>query len=385
MGSQTSAMGTQVLDAPLNRIEVALAALVGKCEPVSGVNVERSQSPGCICAQDIFAPHALPLCDEALLDGRAVNSADLIGASPMSPAFAMAEPARVRVGDPIPPSCDAIIDSALVVGGQAPFEIHGSPAPGEGVRRAGDDFSRGDLIIRARARISAVDAFTLAMAGVDTLTLRQPRVRIIATSDDANMRASAHLVADLAIREGAMVDHRRVSVAPGESIAEGLDGDWAAAFVIGGTGRSEGDCTIEALRSSGQALAYGLALDPGRTGAAGFVNGKPFICLPGRFEAALGVYIALGRPLLRHLAGALPAPRARQAPLARKISSSVGVAQLAFFEFSDGKWSPLTVGDLTLAGLTRSSAYLIIPEASEGMAEGALVQPLIMPGRSDQQ
>ena len=383
MGNGTGATGAQALDAPLHRIEIVLAALVSMCEPVVSVVIESSGAAGCVAAQDVVASRPVPLRDEALIDGCAVNSADLIGASPISPAFAMAEPKRVRVGDPLPPDCDAIIDSALVVGAQEPFEIHGSPAPGEGVRRAGDDFAQGDFIVRAGARITSLEACALTIAGVDALPVRQPRLRMIVASNDANVRASASLIGALVMFDCVIADQPSYSSVTLEGVVKAFDGEWDASFVIGGAGGSESDYAVDALRSCGSALAHGFALDAGRTGAAGCVKGRPVICLPGRFESAVGVYLALGRPLLRLLAGASPPPLATQALLARKIASSVGVAQLAFLRLVDGKWAPLAVGDLTLAGLIRSDAYLIIPEASEGFADGAMIQPFLMPGRSE--
>ncbi len=378
----TGAERTQSLDASLNRVETLLAELVGRCEPVACVGVETAQSFGGVVAHDIVSPQSSPAADEALIDGCAVNSADLIGSSPMSPAFAMVEPRRVCVGDQMPSDCDAVIDAELVAGDQAPFEIHASVAPGEGVRRAGDDFAEGGLIVRAGARLSEIDVWALAMAGVGSVTVRRPRLRIITTDDAAGVRASADLLAGLAAFEGAAIERREAGLRTAEDASNELSGDCDAAFVIGGTGMGSGARAVAALRAGGFKIAHGLALDPGRTGAAGFAHAKPFLCAPGRFEAALGVYLALGRPLLRRLAGASAPPLAMCAPLARKIASSVGISQVVFLHLADGMWAPIGVGDLTLAGLVRSSAYLIIPEASEGLAEGAVIQPLALPGRS---
>ncbi len=378
----TKGARTQSLDAPLNSVETLLTGLVGKCEPVANIRVEVSRSVGCIAADDIVAAQASPASDEALVDGRAVNSGDLIGSSPMSPAFAMDESPRVRVGDQMPSHCDAVIDEALVAGTEAPFEIHGSAAPGEGVRRAGDDFVDGDLIVRAGARIADMDAWSLAMAGVDAITVRRPRVRIVMVDGSVGVRGSADMIAGFTAIEGAAVEHDEGRFCNAEDMLHALNGEWDAVFVIGGTGVGSGDSAVAALRSDGSSIAHGIALDPGRTGAAGIARDKLIVCTPGRFEGALGVYLALGRPLLRRLAGASPSPLAMRAPLARKIASSVGIAQVVFLRYADSMWTPLCVGDLTLAGLVRSHAYLIIPEASEGLAEGAVIQALILPGRS---
>jgi molybdopterin biosynthesis enzyme len=152
-------------------------------------------------------------------------------------------------------------------------------------------------------------------------------------------------------------------------------------FVVGGSGLGAHDRSVAMLRRAGDVVAHGLALDPGRTGAAALIRGKPAICIPGRFDSALAVYLALAAPMLRRLSAG-PLLRAREAPLARKIASTVGLAQIVLLEAHGDAWAPLAVGDLTLAHLMRASAYLIIPEGSEGLAEGSAVAPLRLPGRS---
>ncbi len=68
--------------------------------------------------------------------------------------------------------------------------------------------------------------------------------------------------------------------------------------------------------------------------------------------------------------------------LTRKIASSVGVAQLALLQSVENGWTPLCVGEATLSQVLRANAYMVVPEGSEGMAEGASVWPTRMPGRS---
>ena len=375
-GVQSRAGGVQKLDRALNSVEGVLMALQGACAPVRSVSVGLARAIGLIAARDYVATHPVPLHDEALIDGRAVASVDLIGASSMSPAFASAEPPLVRVGDLIPSDCDCVIDDDLVVGASGMFEIHSVAAPGDGVRRAGEDVGAGATLLRVGARIRVWDAHVLVAAGCAAIDVRHPRVRVVASStgDDATSR----LITTLARDEGMDVE---VSSAD-SSVKWALNGDFDAALVVGGSGASVDDESVEALRRCGQVIAHGFAIDPGRTGAAGLVGEKPVICLPGRFDSAIAIYLALARPLLRHLSGAGPLPQAGPAPLARKIASSVGVAQVCLLEAVDGKWTPLAAGDVTLASLLRAHAYLVVSQGSEGLAEGAVVAPLSLPGRS---
>ena len=61
----------------------------------------------------------------------------------------------------------------------------------------------------------------------------------------------------------------------------------------------------------------------------------------------------LGRPALDHLAGRR-ARRTLTLPLARKISSGPGVADVVLLQQADDHWIPLAIGDLSLAVIRRA-------------------------------
>lgn len=383
-GARTQGIGTggQRLDATLNSAADVVARLRTGCATATPLRVAPAQAAGGFAAADIVASADAPASCVALMDGLAASSLDLIGATPMSPAFVSGALAPVRVGDALPAGCDCVIDAALgVTAGPGMFEVHGSAAPGEGVRRAGEDARRGEIVARAGERLSAAHALALEAQGLGDIPVRRPRARIVATP--AEDGATARYIAALAREDGADIDVARAQDRSAQGVAAALSGDFDAAFVIGGTGRGEDDHAVKALRAAGDLLAHGLALEPGRTGAAGLMGGRAVVCLPGRFDAALGVYLAIARPLLRYIACAGDAPLAHAAPLGRKISSTVGVAQLVLLAFDGARWTPLCVGDATLSHLLRAQAYLVVPDGSEGFAEGAVVQPHLLPGRSE--
>ncbi len=65
-------------------------------------------------------------------------------------------------------------------------------------------------------------------------------------------------------------------------------------------------------------------------------------------------------------------------PLARKIASSVGVAEIALLAEEQGAWLPLAVGDLSLQAIVRADAWLLVPGDSEGFAAGERVDAYLM-------
>jgi molybdopterin molybdotransferase len=118
-------------------------------------------------------------------------------------------------------------------------------------------------------------------------------------------------------------------------------------------------------------------LQPGRTCAIGRIGKIPVIALPGAPDQAIAGWWTLARPVLDRLSGRLPrAPVTR--PLARKIASHVGVAEIVLLQTQDGAWMPLAVGEIPLSALACADAWLAVRAGSEGFAAGTPVDAYMM-------
>ena len=103
------------------------------------------------------------------------------------------------------------------------------------------------------------------------------------------------------------------------------------------------------------------------------IGSVPVIALPGAPDAALAAWWTLALPSLDRLSWLRPRGRLTL-PLARKIASSVGIAEIVLLEELEQSWIPLAVGDLSLDAIARADAFLVVPGGSEGFAAGALVE-----------
>ena len=65
-------------------------------------------------------------------------------------------------------------------------------------------------------------------------------------------------------------------------------------------------------------------------------------------------------------------------PLARKIASSVGIAEIVLLKNTDDAWMPLAIGDLALDAVTDADAWLAVPGGSEGYAAGTPVNAYML-------
>jgi molybdopterin biosynthesis enzyme len=145
-------------------------------------------------------------------------------------------------------------------------------------------------------------------------------------------------------------------------------------FVIGGTGFGRTDCSAAALARAGTLALHGVALRPGETAGFGSVAGCPVLLLPGRPDAALAAFLALGRPLLGRLAGLAEPPARLSLPLSRKVSSALGLSEIVFLRRGAAGLEALGGSDIPLRRLLQVEGALLVPPDREGYPQGAAVE-----------
>jgi molybdopterin biosynthesis enzyme len=123
---------------------------------------------------------------------------------------------------------------------------------------------------------------------------------------------------------------------------------------------------------------HGLALLPGETTAFGMAA-KPVLILPGRFDAALAVFLTVGRRLIARLAGALEDESGIPLKLLRKIASQPGFAEFVALRREQEGITPLSSGPSTLAALARADGWILVPSESEGYPAGSMVEMRLFP------
>ncbi len=309
----------QRLPASLTPLDAALAALLAGIEPVAPIELPLAEALGCIAAE-MPVLEALPARDTAIADGWALRAQDLVGASSYSPVPLAAAPTWVEAGDSIPQGCDCVLDADLVDTAGPFAQVLAEAIPGQGVRRAGEDNSRGEPSIAPGARVRPLDLLVARAAGLQSLRLRRPRLRLVNSPGGA---VTASLIAESARAEGAEVTRTDAASRDAGAIATLLDPFACDVLVtVGGSGIGRGDATIAAVRERGEIFVHGVALQPGRTAAVGRIGRVPVVALLARTQAT---------------------------------------------------WLQLAVGDLPLAAVARADAWLVIPASSEGFAAEAAV------------
>ena len=365
---------TQRLPSSLTPLDTALAALLRGLDPVTPVELPLADAAGCI-ATGMPLLSASPLRDIAAVDGWALRAPDLVGASSYSPLALIELPTWVEVGDVMPEGCDCVLDAGAVEISGPLALVLAEGVPGQGVARGGSDIAENAPAAVAGRPVDAAALLLARVAGVDKLSVRRPQLRIV---NVPGATATMHMIAGFARAAGLDVSTHEAGSREETSIAEALDVSSCDLLVTtGGSGVGRADAAIAALVQCGAQLAHGLALQPGRTSAAGRLGKVPVVALPGSPGQALAVWLALALPLADRLSARQPR-RTVALPLARKIASNVGIAEIALLVEEHKTWMRLAVGEWPLQAIARADAWLLIPASHEGFAAGEPADAYLM-------
>ena len=361
----------------LTPLPTVLELIAREVTPTTPRAVDLGAAAGCVLAGDVMGS-VRPSAPLALMDGWAVNAEATLDASSYAPALLAIVPSRVEVGQAMPPGTDSVapLDAVQVEDGRA--AVLSPVSPGDGVLPAGGDCMPSPPLRLAGERLRGTDLAAFGAAGVTRLAVRQPRLRVVPLRLNSMGMAAAHLIAGDIERRGGVArldENGDLSVA---MVAENVDGFVA----LGGTGIGRRDTTVTTLRRDGKVAVHGVALTPGETVAIGFSGRRPVLLLPGRLDAALAAWLTVGRRMLAHLAGADIAkledvpPRL---PLARKVTSAVGLAEVVPVRRVGDKVEPIAHKYLPLSALTHADGWILVPAESEGYSAGASVSVWPLP------
>jgi len=354
---------------PLSAILALIEARLGAVEPRS---CPLAAAAGRILAEDVKVP-ACPPGAIALHDGFAVNAAAVADAGPYSPVQFPSMPRRINAGEPMPQGADAVLplDCIVLRGDRA--EAVGAAAAGEGVLPAGGDASSAVPLLRSGERLRSIDIAVLTAAAVDRVSVRVPRIRIagVGVAGVPPLRAAIDFLGHAITMVGAdaldsATDETRLDRALAAT-------DCNAVIAIGGTGSGRHDDAVQTLTRCGQVDAHGIAISPGETAAFGFAGERPVLLVPGRLDAAVAVWLLIGRHLTAKLAGGTVDDRPAMLPLKRKATSAIGMTELIPVRCAGGVAEPLASGYLSLAALARSDGWIVVPADSEGFPAGTQV------------
>jgi molybdopterin molybdotransferase len=350
---------------PLAAVLALIATRVAAVRPRRAALLDAAHG---VLAEDACAPERPPR-SIALRDGFAVAAAEIADAGPYTPVPLSLTARRIDAGEALPRGTDSIVplDAIALRGERA--EAIAPVAPGEGVLPAGGDAAPAAALRFAGQHLRPLDLAAMHAAGIAEVTIRSPRIVLsrAASAQTPMLEAAQATLARCIKQAGAVTEtSRSLEAALGDAHHDAVIG-------LGGTGSGRRDDAVQDLARRGRVEAHGIAISPGETAAFGFVGDRPVLLIPGRLDAALAVWLLIGRHLAAKLSGGAVEDAPRIATLRRKATSTIGMTELIPVRCGGGMAEPLGAGYLSLTALARSDGWIVVPAESEGFAAGSEV------------
>jgi molybdopterin molybdotransferase len=366
------------------------------------------EAQGCVLADDVRARGQLPGFTNSAMDGYAVHSGDLAGASETSPvvlpvvndiaagnaaalSLAQGQTMRIMTGAPLPQGADAVVPVERTDGGVVRVAIEMGPAPGQHVRRAGEDVAAGDVVLARGTLLGPGQIALLAASGLGRVrVVPRPRVVVVSTGDElvepgrtpgfGQVVDSNSVMLTAAVRAMGATPYR-VGGVPDDAPAlmDVLEGQLVRADAVittGGVSMGAFDTVKEVLSRVGTMRFDQVAMRPGMPQGFGTLgeDSVPVFTLPGNPVSALVSFHVFVAPALRVMAGrpeeAWP-PGYVPAVAAHAWRSTAGKMEFARVVLDEGR-ARLAGGQGShmLGALAAADALAVVPPEVTEVAEG---------------
>ncbi len=291
-----------------------------------------------VAASDVLAPVDLPPFDNSAVDGYAVRHADLNADGETTLAVAgrltagaradltlkPGEAIRIFTGAAMPKGADTVfMQEDVKVEGER-IVVPSGLQRGANRRLAGEDVSKGRVVIPAGTVLEAQHIALAAALGLTELAVRRRlKVAIFSTGDEVVEPGAARgaaaiydsnrfLLVELLERLGAIVTDLGILADEQAALARAIDKaalHHDLVLTSGGVSAGEADHVRSAVERIGKLVFWRVAIKPGRPVALGVLPGAAgqsaaFVGMPGNPVAVFVTFVRVVKPLLRRLSGA---------------------------------------------------------------------------------
>lgn len=317
-------------------LQEALEMMLAHVHPLAAVPVPLREGLNRTLALDMRARVDSPSVDASLMDGYAVRSSDLSGATKDQPVAltlsglttAGSQPGlvvesqhtlRIMTGAPIPSGADAVVAEEFTTRQNDLILFYRGEEPGGNILPLGNDVATGQVVARAGCSIGPGLLGLLAAAGHSHVeVIRSPLVALIATGDEVvtpgnllprgKLYASNITTLDGWCRRYGFQTRLYVVGDALENICRILKQAIDKADVVitsGGAWAGDKDLMVQALeRLEWEKSFHGIRMAPGKGTGFGLIDPKPVFILPGGPPANLMGFLQMGLPGLLRMAGA---------------------------------------------------------------------------------
>jgi molybdopterin molybdotransferase len=308
--------------------------------------IDIKNASGRILAEKLFVPFDLPAFSNSSMDGFAVRSSDVSGASQTHPVslkviidipagsgvtrkIEPGQAARIMTGAMIPPGADAVIpieDTDVYlhkIQKDMPNSvlIYRPLKSGEFIRQAGQDVKQGEMLLEKGCLLGPAQLGLCAMFGTQTVPVfRKPKVAILASGNEL-MNSGDHFVPGKIYDANSLMLASLVERCGGESyplgivpdhqqlIKDRLDTTWDLGIdvIISSAGVSVGafDYMRQVIEEFGRIDFWKVNMRPGKPVISGDYRGVRYLGLPGNPVSAFVGFLVFIEPLLKKMTGSI--------------------------------------------------------------------------------
>ncbi|HQT65484.1 MAG: molybdopterin molybdenumtransferase MoeA [Acidocella sp. 20-57-95] len=311
-------------------VEQARAQILSAIKATGPETVALANAAGRVLATPVMARLTQPPADLSAMDGYAIRAADgvekailsIIGTAPAGHPFAghvsAGQAVRLFTGSVIPNGADTVIIQENVTRQNDTITVNEAAGAAKNIRRAGQDFATGDVLIPAGKLLTARDIGLAAAGNHPWVTVhRRPKIAILATGDEISLPGEA-IAAGGIVSSNAHMLAAFVTAAGGEpvvlpiardditAIADGADAARGADMLVTTGGASVGDHDLvqPALQARGLSLDFWkIAMRPGKPLMFGNLGEMPVLGLPGNPVSAFVCALLFLQPAIAALGG----------------------------------------------------------------------------------
>ncbi|MEM0157164.1 MAG: molybdopterin molybdotransferase MoeA [Thermoplasmataceae archaeon] len=366
--------------------------------------IEVRKCSGRISAADVYAGENSPAFNRSAVDGYAVISSDVSGASEYSfitldvmgeieagrsgqASLVHGQAYEIYTGGELPEGSDAVVMAEYAERSGNTLRVFRSVRKYENVSRAGEDISTGQRIIGSGEIIRAQHIAACIAVGIERLQVFEViEMGIISTGNEIMPGMGVRNTTQpllLSYFSSAYMRTDDLGVVPDDPAAiQSATGTGLRSHrilvVTGGTSLGSRDVVADVLDGMGEMVFGGVMIRPGRTISLYDVGGKPVFSVSGLPVAALISLEAFLDPFLTILTGLKNTRAVVKAAVTERVANREGMRSYLRVRVRNTEKGlvadPLRItGSGILSSLLLSNGITVIPENREGLEEGEIV------------
>jgi molybdopterin molybdotransferase len=315
----------------LMSVEQAIENILSQAVPVKeSESIDILDALNRVLADGLLSVIDVPGYDNSAMDGYAVHSEDCqtsgcelavtqrIPAGQTGTLLEKGSAARIFTGAPIPEGADAVVMQELCEGDENRVVINTIVKAGSNVRRAGEDITKGSIVLNTGKRLRAQELGLLASVGLAEVKVkRKLKVAIFFTGDEIiapgqplapgqiynsnryTLRGLLQVMDCEIVDLGIVPDTLEATVDVLKQAAASAD----LVITSGGVSVGEEDYVRIALEKLGELSMWRIAMKPGKPVAFGKVDKTLFMGLPGNPVSVFVTFLLFARVLILKLQG----------------------------------------------------------------------------------